>query len=107
MWSTAGRRTCSRTRRWCAPISALDREGFDEAISNGSEAAMTGLPQIPPELRALMAEIGPRWREDVPGHVKRMMEEFTRLHAGISKAGVEVRRDIAYGSHPRQSFDIF
>ena len=68
---------------------------------------MTDLPQIPPELRALMAEIGPRWREDVPGHVKRMRDEFTRLHAGISKAGVEVRRDIAYGSHPRQSFDVF
>ncbi len=68
---------------------------------------MTSLPQIPPELCALMAEIGPRWSEDVSGHVKLMVERFTQLHAGTAKTGIAVRRDIAYGTHPRQSLDVF
>ncbi|MHA6692061.1 alpha/beta hydrolase [Devosia sp. A449] len=65
------------------------------------------LPSIPPELRALMAEIGPRWREDVPGHVRLMVEQFTPLLQRGPKAGISVRRDVAYGEHPRQVLDVF
>lgn len=68
---------------------------------------MTALPEIPPSLRALMAEVGSRWREDVPGHVRLMVEQFTPVLSGAPKEAVEVRRDIAYGQHPRQKFDLF
>lgn len=68
---------------------------------------MTTLPEIPPKLRALMAEVGPRWREDIPGHVRLMVEQFTPVLSGAPKEDVEVRRDIAYGQHPRQKFDLF
>ncbi|MCL4799035.1 MAG: alpha/beta hydrolase [Burkholderiales bacterium] len=54
-----------------------------------------------------MAEVGPRWREDVPGHVRLMVDAFTPLLAGAPKDGVEVTRDIAYAAHPRQELDVF
>lgn len=64
-------------------------------------------PEIPAELLALMAEVGPRWREDVPGHVRLMIERFSAVLRGAPKEHAEVRRDIAYGAHPRQRFDLF
>jgi acetyl esterase len=67
----------------------------------------SSLPPIPDSLHKLMAEIGPRWISDVPGHIKLMIDEFSKLHRGTPTAGVEVKRDIAYGSHPRQSFDVY
>lgn len=65
------------------------------------------LPEITPELRVLMAEIGPRWRENVPGHVRLMVEQFTPILSRGPKDGIKVCRDIAYGDHPRQRFDVF
>ena len=64
-------------------------------------------PEIPAELRALMAHIGPRWREDVPGHVRQMAEAFSAILAGAPKQGVERTDDVAYGAHPRQCLDLF
>jgi acetyl esterase/lipase len=68
---------------------------------------MTEPPAIPETLRALMAEIGPRWAEDKGGNVRRMIDEFTAVLKDSPKDGIEVTRDIAYGGHPRQRFDLF
>lgn len=68
---------------------------------------MTPPPPIPPDLRALMAEIGPRWGSAAGAHVKLMLERFTALQRTAPKDGVAVTRDIAYGAHPRQCFDVF
>jgi acetyl esterase len=68
---------------------------------------MTNAPPIPDELRALMAEVGPRWKENTSGNVKLMVEQFSRVHKSAPKDGIEVKRDIAYGAHPRQKFDVF
>jgi acetyl esterase/lipase len=54
-----------------------------------------------------MAEIGPRWGSDVPGHVRLMLDRFTPVLATAPKAAAEVREGIAYGDHPRQAFDLF
>ncbi len=62
---------------------------------------------IPADLRQLMAEIGPKWATDTAGHVKMMAEAFTPLLARCPKDGVLVRRDLAYGTHPRQVLDIY
>lgn len=67
----------------------------------------TAGPPIPDELRALMAEVGPRWKENTSGNVKLMVEQFSRVHKSAPKAGVEVKKDIAYGAHERQKFDLF
>ena len=68
---------------------------------------MSTLPPIPPELRALMAEIGPRWGESVTANVRLMVEEFSRVLRASPRDGIEVRRDIAYGPHERQAFDLY
>lgn len=64
-------------------------------------------PPIPEELRRLMAELGPIWAQNVPGHVRRMVEAFTPLLARCPRDGVEVRRDVPYGAHPRQVLDVY
>ncbi|MEP7330056.1 MAG: alpha/beta fold hydrolase, partial [Betaproteobacteria bacterium] len=64
-------------------------------------------PPIPDWLRALMAEVGPRWGSDVPSNVALMVKHFTPLLAQAPKQGVEVTRNIAYAEHPRQQLDVY
>jgi acetyl esterase len=64
-------------------------------------------PAIPESLRRQMAELGRRWGEDIPGHVRAMVEAFSALLADGPKEGVEVLRDLPYGSHARQQLDVF
>ena len=68
-----------------------------------------GRPAIPETLRALMADIGPRWaREGSPsGFVKRMTDAFSDLHAGAPDRAARVTPDVAYGPHERQQLDVF
>ncbi len=65
------------------------------------------LPEIPAALRALMAEIGPRWETDRRGNIERMIAEFSEVLRKDSRAGIDIRRDIAYGVHPRQQVDVY
>jgi acetyl esterase/lipase len=62
---------------------------------------------IPDELFALMAEVGPKWATDVPAHVRLMIERFDPILARAPKAGVAVTRDVAYGGDPRQVLDVY
>lgn len=62
-------------------------------------------PAIPTDLRALMAEIGPKWAPSL--HVKPMIEAFSAVHRSGPKDNLTVRRDIAYGPHERQKFDVY
>ncbi|SDE29496.1 Acetyl esterase/lipase [Variovorax sp. CF079] len=61
----------------------------------------------PETLRALMAEIGPRWALDLPGHSQRVKDAYAPLLASAPKKGVAVARNLAYGTHARQVLDIF
>ena len=63
-------------------------------------------PAIPAALTALLAEIGPTWGQHVPVNVSRMAEEFSKVHASAPPT-TRVTRNIAYGAHERQQFDIF
>jgi acetyl esterase len=65
------------------------------------------LPEIPADLRALMAEVGPRWGTNPSAHVKLMVERFSEVLKHSPKDGVTVKRDIAYGEYQRQMFDVF
>jgi acetyl esterase len=62
---------------------------------------------IPSELRALMAEIGPRWGAATSANIRRVIEEFTHVHEAVPKTGIRESRDLAYGAHPRQRLDIY
>ncbi len=52
-----------------------------------------------------MAEIGPQWSP--AKYVKLMLEKFSEVHRTAPTEGIEVRTDIAYGTHPRQRFDVY
>jgi acetyl esterase/lipase len=64
-------------------------------------------PEIPAALRALMAEIGPRWGTNPAAHVKLMVDQFSGVLRQAPKGGVTIRAGISYGPHPRQMFDLF
>ncbi len=68
---------------------------------------MTKEIEIPEELRKLMAEVGPKWATNVPGHVLQTIEAFSEVLARCPKDGVTVRRDVPYGTHKRHVLDIY
>ena len=65
------------------------------------------MPDIPASLRALMAEVGPKWRDDTAGHVDMMITAFSEVLKLVSRDDVTVHRDLAYGPHERQQLDAF
>ena len=62
---------------------------------------------IPEDLRRLMAEVGPKWATNVPGHVKLMVESFSAVLAQCPKDGISVQREVPYGAHDRQVLDVY
>jgi acetyl esterase/lipase len=65
------------------------------------------LPDIPSDLRRLMAEVGPRWRDSVAGNVDLMIQRFSEVLKQSPRDGVIVRSGIVYGDHERNAFDVF
>lgn len=64
-------------------------------------------PEIPPELRILMSEMGPRWSVNRPQNIETMVERFSDVHRQSSRDDVEATRNVSYGNHPRQELDIY
>lgn len=64
-------------------------------------------PPIPSDLHALLAEIGPRWAQNVSAHSQLMVDRFSPILANSPKDGVKVIRDLSYGAHARQRLDVF
>jgi acetyl esterase/lipase len=63
--------------------------------------------EVPASLRALMAEVGPRWAANVASNVRLMVDHFTPVLARAPKQGVEVTRNVSYGEHVRQQLDVY
>ena len=66
-----------------------------------------GLPEIPDDLRQLMAEIGPKWRDGVARNVDLMVQRFSEVLKHSPRDGVTVHPGISYGDHERNALDIF
>src|ERR1700754_2678675 len=64
-------------------------------------------PAIPPELRALMAEIGPRWSVNRPKNIETMIERFSDVLRPVPRDDVEATLNQPYGPHPRQEIDVY
>ncbi len=67
---------------------------------------MSLLPNIPTELRDLMAKVGPIWGSDTKGHVQLMIDKFTEVLKWSPKDNVTIQ-SMRYGDHERQAFEIF
>lgn len=65
------------------------------------------LPDIPDDLRQLMAQIGPTWRDNVTKNVELMIERFSEVLRRSPRDGVTVHSGISYGDHERNIFDVF
>lgn len=55
----------------------------------------------------LLEAIGARWPLDIRSHSQQVKAAYEPLLAAAPRDGVEVRRDIGYGPHPRQVVDVF
>ena len=64
-------------------------------------------PEIPDDLRSLMAEIGPRWGVNRPQNIEAMIERFSEVLRQASRDGIGTTRGISYGLHPRQELDVY
>jgi acetyl esterase/lipase len=73
------------------------------AIATPAAAQMSVMPQ---ELQDTMARIGPVWGSDILGNVAISERAYTPLLAAAPRDGVQVRRDVAYGSDPKQVLDV-
>ena len=62
-------------------------------------------PEIPADLRALMAEIGPKGAPR--GHIKLTVDRFTAVHKRRPADDLRITGDITYGDHPRQMFNVY
>lgn len=65
------------------------------------------LPKIPAELLDLMATVGPNWTTGRTNNIQTMFNRFSEVLKAMPRDNIDVRRDIAYGAHPRQQFDLF
>jgi acetyl esterase/lipase len=54
-----------------------------------------------------MVEVGKRWTVNRSDNIALMLERFTELLHGFPMDGIAVRRNVAYGEHPRQQLDIY
>jgi acetyl esterase/lipase len=63
--------------------------------------------EVPDSLRQMMAEVGPKWATNVPGHVVQTIKAFSEVLARCPKDGVTVKRDVPYGQHKRHVLDIY
>lgn len=60
-----------------------------------------------PDLRAFLHDIGPRWSVDIRQASADVKAAYAPLLAKAPRAGVQVRREMAYGSDARQVLDVF
>jgi acetyl esterase len=65
--------------------------------------------EIPPQLRDLMARVGPRWAASgtVAENIALMCDSFAPVLSRAPKGGVSVLRDVAYGKDTRQVLDVY
>lgn len=73
--------------------------------ANGSPAhAQTGGPSA--DIRAFLAEIGPRWAATLDENISRTLQIYETRLTSSPKDGVTVTRDVAYGPDPRHKLDV-
>lgn len=62
---------------------------------------------LPEESRRRMLEIGPVWADDIVAHRDMVIEAYTPVLAQVSREGIEVSRELAYGPHERHRLDVY
>ena len=75
-------------------------------MTSNTRPNATDAPEITPELRQALAEVGPRWLADTAGNVLRMVDLFSDLHRNDGRRQPLEIRDLPYASHPRQQLDL-
>ncbi|MSP89426.1 MAG: hypothetical protein EXQ92_11550 [Alphaproteobacteria bacterium] len=60
-------------------------------------AAQAQMANMPKELQAKLAEIGPAWGKDIAGNIAITQQQYLPLLEKAPHAGVTVSRDLAYG----------
>jgi acetyl esterase/lipase len=65
------------------------------------------LASLPDAARAELERIGPIWGRDIPSHRDIVFRLYAPLLAAARKSGVQVSRDVAYGTHARHRLDVF
>jgi len=73
-------------------------------------AANAQVSNTPKNVQDRLAEVGPVWNQlagDMVARYLNTLEVYTPLLLEATDAGIQVSRDIAYGSHPLQKLDVY
>lgn len=65
------------------------------------------LATLPVEAQRRFAAIGPVWGQDIGGHRDYVIAVYSPLVASAPRTGIDVVRDVSYGSDPRQVLDVY
>ncbi len=65
------------------------------------------ITSAPPDLRRLLAEVGPKWAGSPATYSDLVKAAYLPLQLQASRGHAAITRDVAYGAHPRQRLDIF
>lgn len=80
---------------------------FNHEIVTSSAAALEPFATLPPKARETLEALGPRWSDDIVAARDVVLATYTPLAAAAPKDGISVRRDVAYGAHPRHVLDVY
>ena len=70
----------------------------------GNDGAFSSLPNA---IRERMRAMAPRWAEDIVGNRKQVLAAYEPVLAARPLDGIEIERDIRYGSHERHRLDVY
>lgn len=87
----------------------LDRRPGAPACALATLTATSGaqVSNMPPQVQARLAEVGPRWGKDIPGNINKTLEVYAPIRRDAPKVGIKVARDLAYGADARHKLDVY
>lgn len=76
-------------------------------LTGPAVGAMAQISNMPQDVQDRLREVGPGWGKDILGNVEKTLQVYTPVLAAAPKTGVNVTRDVAYGSDARNRIDLY
>ena len=80
---------------------------FSALMGLGALPARGQVSAMPPSVREVLEQVGPRWGEDISGNIARTRAAYEPLLRAVPTEGVTVSRDLAYGPYVEQRLDLY
>ena len=72
-----------------------------------AQKARSQVSALPAEVQNILATVGPKWRKDLRQNIEATAKAFIPLLKAAPKDGVIVKKNLAYGTDPKQVLDVY